>query len=116
MANWSDLSLDLLVSIANRMDVVEDFIAFGLVCKPWRSAAARENFTGGLTHQVPWLLLHPTKNSNAGNSVFEFYNMRKGKTHKLSLAEESKRNEVRCSSLGWLITLSEDFEVSLLHH
>ncbi|KAL6180920.1 hypothetical protein ACLB2K_047578 [Fragaria x ananassa] len=115
MANWSGLYLDVLVSIANRMDFVEDFIAFGLVCKPWRLAAARENFTGGLTYQVPWLLLHPTKNSVAGNSVCEFYNKRKGKTHKFSLAEKFKRNEVRSSSLGWLITVSKDFEVSLLH-
>lgn len=96
------------------MVTVEDFVAFGLVCKAWRLAAAKENFTGGLIHQVPYLLLYPINTNIAANSVGKFYNLRKGKTHKLSPAL-AKINDVHSASLGWLITVSEDFGVSLSH-
>ncbi|KAL6178575.1 hypothetical protein ACLB2K_050093 [Fragaria x ananassa] len=116
MAKWSDLSQDVLVSIANLMVLVEDFLAFGLVCTSWRLAATKENFTGSLSQQVPLLLLSPRNNTKtAAKCVSEFYNMRKGKTHKLSPALLAKINDVHSSSLGWVFIVSEDFGGALLY-
>lgn len=44
MVNWSELSFDILVTIVKRVTVFDDFIAFGVVCKSWLSAAITTEF------------------------------------------------------------------------
>uniref|UniRef100_A0A3Q7HUK1 F-box domain-containing protein n=1 Tax=Solanum lycopersicum TaxID=4081 RepID=A0A3Q7HUK1_SOLLC len=52
MADWANLPNDLIAHIANRVKVIEDFIAFGAVCISWRIAATKVNFDL-LSPQVP---------------------------------------------------------------
>ncbi|XP_062014422.1 F-box protein At4g35733-like [Rosa rugosa] len=110
LANWSDLPQDLAISIAKLMVCMEDFLSFGAVCKSWRSTATKENFTGGLKHQVPFLIL-PEKEGTANR---ELYNLTKGKCFELSGLEV--KGQRLFSSLGWLLTESKDAKVLTLLH
>ncbi|KAL6199119.1 hypothetical protein ACLB2K_028906 [Fragaria x ananassa] len=107
LANWSDLPQDLTITIAKRLVCMEDFLSFGAVCKSWRSTATKEKFTGGLTHQVPFLTLP----QNDGTANRESYNLAKGKRFQLSGLELKGRQSL-FSSLGWLMTVSEDANVN----
>ncbi|XP_070677956.1 F-box protein At2g26160-like [Malus domestica] len=109
MVDWSSLPQELVIFIASRIALMEDFVVFGAVCKSWRWAATKENFTSRLTHQVPFLML---PNPKADDAFREFYSLTKDKIHKLNLPEA--KGKVCCSSLGWLIT-SRDLEFRLLH-
>lgn len=109
MAQWSDLPHDLVVSIAKRVLLLEDFIVFGAVCRSWKSAATKENFTR--THQVPLLMLPEKK----GTTLREFYSLKHGKVFKQNMPE-LVTGKLLYSSLGWLMTQSDkDSEVNLLH-
>lgn len=98
------------MSIAKLLFVLEDFTVFGTVCRSWKSDAIKENFTR-TSHQVPLLML-PKRESA---TIREFYNLKKGKIHKLNLPPLAK--EKLCySSLGWLKTQSDnDLKFNILH-
>ncbi|XP_008244732.1 PREDICTED: F-box protein At2g26160-like [Prunus mume] len=104
--DWSDLPQELVISIANRIAFMEDFAAFGAVCKPWRLVATKENFTGRLSH--PFLML-PGKD---GAAIREFYSFTKDGVQKVNLPEAEGKLLCYCS--GWLITL-EGLKFTLLH-
>ncbi|KAF8412279.1 hypothetical protein HHK36_000240 [Tetracentron sinense] len=107
MANWSELPNDLLGLIAQRVIIYEDFVAFGGVCKSWRSVAVKQNFTP--SPQLPWLMLPEQKNSDTRT----FFSLSKGMVHERPLPEARGK---RCwGSQGWLITFSIDFNISLLN-
>ncbi|KAB2637585.1 F-box protein [Pyrus ussuriensis x Pyrus communis] len=79
MPLWSTLPHDLIASVAKRLFTFEDFIAFGAVCKSWKSAATKENFT--TRHQIPLLMLPEKKEkesttTTATSTVREFYNLK----------------------------------------
>ncbi|KAK3034578.1 hypothetical protein RJ639_033824 [Escallonia herrerae] len=104
-----DLPHDLLVYIAKKVDLFKDFVALGGVCKAWRSAATKENFS---RHpQIPWLMLAQKEDGD----VRGFYSLSKGMIRMVTLPEA---NEKRCRCLaseGWLITAESDWTMTLLH-
>ncbi|GFS37157.1 hypothetical protein Acr_00g0050270 [Actinidia rufa] len=55
MGNWANLNEDVFVHLAKRINLFEDFIAFGGVCRSWRLVAVKENFNG--SPQIAWLML-----------------------------------------------------------
>ncbi|KAF3624087.1 putative DNA topoisomerase 6 subunit A-like [Capsicum annuum] len=56
VANWAELSKDLSDVIVKRVKLIEDFIAFSVVCTSWRNSATKANFDF-LSPQLPLLML-----------------------------------------------------------
>uniref|UniRef100_M0ZNE3 KIB1-4 beta-propeller domain-containing protein n=2 Tax=Solanum tuberosum TaxID=4113 RepID=M0ZNE3_SOLTU len=104
---------DLLVLIANRVKVIEDFIAFNCVCTSWRTASPKDNFDI-FSPQLPLLML-PDDHEN--NYYREFYSVSKGKvSRKLYLPEAKGRECFPSHQVGWVLTQSFDGEnVNLLN-
>lgn len=118
MADWaSDLPQDLIAYIAQRMDLMQDLITFGLVCKTWSCAATKENFTRVFTHQVPLLMLSDLEDNGVIPS--QCYNITKGKVCSLNIPKTIAQRRLApwCrSSLGWLIIASSQFSTSNSKH
>ncbi|XP_019244551.1 PREDICTED: uncharacterized protein LOC109224427 [Nicotiana attenuata] len=107
MANRAELPLDLLTQITKRVKVIEDFIAFGVVCTSWRTAA-RKKFFDVLSPQVPLLML-----ADKDDYYREFYSLSKKKVSRIFLPETRGRE---CfPSKGWLFTMSYTRGMNLLH-
>ncbi|XP_049362065.1 F-box protein At2g26160-like [Solanum verrucosum] len=100
MAIWEELPVDLLVKIANRVKVMEDFIALRAVCTSWRVAITKDDM---FSPQVPLLMLNATKD-NKYHKYREFYSLSKKKVVRVVLPEARGRDCV--SSEGWLCTMS----------
>ncbi|PHU28099.1 hypothetical protein BC332_00192 [Capsicum chinense] len=102
-----ELPVDLLVQIANRVKVIEDFIALRVVCTSWRAAVTNGNFDV-FSPQVPLLML------GAKDSKYrEFYLLFKKKVSRVFLPEAKGRDYVQ--SEGWLCTMTYKGEMNLLH-
>lgn len=117
--DWSSLHQDVVDSIAKRIVSPADLIAFAAVCKAWRSAAIKEYFTSQSTLKSPVLMIQ-ANNKEKGTLTPEFYNSSKstwskGTFHKLGLLATKKTKQSFYSSLGWLVAVSEDLKVDLLH-
>ncbi|KAF3615453.1 putative E3 ubiquitin-protein ligase UBR7-like [Capsicum annuum] len=110
MSDWSELQHDLLVLIVRRINLIEDYLNFGTVCKSWHSVITKENFNSDLP-RVPWLMLAEDEDYKACRKFFSLYN---GMILKKWIPGASGK---RCmESMGWLITVGKDEgEISLLH-
>lgn len=113
MASWSELQRDLLESIAQRLDKMEDFVAFGGVCTCWRAAATKNNFKGlRLWQQIPYLMLSAQDDEKDVDR--EFYSLiERQVVAKVSLPK--LRGKKFYESLGWLLTVGSEGDMSLLN-
>ncbi|KAK6935317.1 Domain unknown function DUF295 [Dillenia turbinata] len=109
MNNWSEPLPEILILIARKINSVQDFLSYGLVCKSWHLAAASAKFNKS---KLPWLML--ADNNNYTENTREFFDLSNyGIIQKLNLPEVKGR---KCfSSHGWLITISDDLDITLLH-
>ncbi|CAN4077575.1 unnamed protein product [Withania somnifera] len=73
MADWSEFQGDLLVTIVKRVNLIEDYLNFGTVCKSWHSVATKENFNSNLP-RAPWLMLAEDENDNIHRKFYSLYN------------------------------------------
>ncbi|KAL6278219.1 hypothetical protein ACE6H2_021820 [Prunus campanulata] len=117
--DWSSLHQDIVDSIAQRIVSQAGLIAFAAVCKAWRSAAIKQYFSSRSTLKF-LLLMIEAKTKEKGTLTPEFYNrswgtLSKGMFHKLGLIAPKKTKQSFYSSLGWLVAVSEDLKVNLLH-
>ncbi|KAA8517958.1 hypothetical protein F0562_015432 [Nyssa sinensis] len=108
MGNWSQLPYELILIIVNRLNTMEDFLAFSGVCSSWRSVYLNKDWTPGPL--LPWLML--SEKTNSRNRVF--FSICTKKVFELYLPEASGK---RCwgSSHGWLVTIGLDLKIHLLN-
>ncbi|OIT04885.1 hypothetical protein A4A49_20901 [Nicotiana attenuata] len=117
MANWSELQYDVLVHVAKRLNLIEDYLNFAAVCKPWRRAATKNNFNSDLP-RVPWLMLAEEENNKEeggeANTCRKFFSLYNGMILKKRIPNARGK---RCmESMGWLIAAGKDEgEITLLH-
>ncbi|KAH0703348.1 hypothetical protein KY285_017626 [Solanum tuberosum] len=110
MGDWSEINYDMLVLIAKRFNLIEDYLNFASVCKSWRRAATNKNFNTNL-RRVPWLML-AEEEGNSSRQLVSFYNG--GMIMKKKIPKATGK---RCmETMGWLVTVGKDEgEISLLH-
>ncbi|KAK0595136.1 hypothetical protein LWI29_003887 [Acer saccharum] len=106
--NWDKLLTDVLVEIAKRIRMCEDYVAFRGVCTCWRSAATKDNFMFR-NFPVPLLMRAPRK-----GHVLDFLNLTKGIVNQVSLSEPPMGKRFY-SSKGCLITIDQGLNVNLMH-
>ncbi|KAL3499365.1 hypothetical protein ACH5RR_038458 [Cinchona calisaya] len=107
--DWSELLQDLLVMIAKRIQLVEDFTAFSGVCTSWRAAASKQNFEKSWP-TLPMLMLAEKKDSDDR----EFYSLSRGKIWRTLPLPEAKGKKC-IETRGWLLTITSSGDMKLLH-
>ncbi|KAL3499367.1 hypothetical protein ACH5RR_038460 [Cinchona calisaya] len=107
--DWSELMQDLLVMIAKRIQLVEDFTAFRGVCTSWRAAASKQNFEKSWP-TLPMLMLAEKKDSDDR----EFYSLSRGKIWRTLPLPEAKGKKC-IETRGWLLTITSSGDMKLLH-
>ncbi|XP_009629323.1 putative F-box protein At5g55150 [Nicotiana tomentosiformis] len=115
LVDWSELQHDLLVLIARRLNLIEDYLSFGTVCKSWHVVvvATKCNFNSDLP-RVPWLMLAEEDQEDDKSCCRKFFSLYNSMILKKRIPKATGK---RCiESMGWLITVGEDDgEISLLH-
>ncbi|KAJ9679194.1 hypothetical protein PVL29_021201 [Vitis rotundifolia] len=106
---WAWLPKDLLHSILDQLQPMEDVIRFSAVCTEWRSVAVA-NFKSGSLHQrrVPFLM------SRTKDNIGNLHSVTQKKTYKFRFPVPGN---MKCcdSSLGWLIMLNATVDVILFN-
>ncbi|XP_059646086.1 F-box protein SKIP23-like [Cornus florida] len=101
--DWSQLPYDLISTIANRLNVVEDFLSFSGVCQSWRSVYWTKNWRQKCL-QFPWLMLSSSSHGgNNNNAAATFFSFLKKKRLQLSLVPQARR--WWGSACGWLVSI-----------
>ncbi|XP_022862292.1 F-box protein SKIP23-like isoform X2 [Olea europaea var. sylvestris] len=110
MVDWSKLPYDLVVSIANQLFEVEDFLSFSTVCRCWRLVYLKKHWIPN--HHIPWLMLGEYTEGDV--SIRQFLSLTRFKIYKFPLPEA---NGCRCwgTSHGWIVTLSQSFAIRLVN-
>ncbi|PHU28401.1 SNARE-interacting protein KEULE [Capsicum chinense] len=103
MAKWAELPNDLIALIAKCVNVLEDFVTFGNVCKSWPTAATKENFDV-FAPQIPLLMRDEPV---ASSLVPKFYFLHR-KTYWLHRVAEKDSSGIAWRELFYLL-------VRLLH-
>ncbi|MCD7459460.1 hypothetical protein HAX54_040932 [Datura stramonium] len=116
MGDWSELHRDILLLIVRRINLIEDFLNFGTVCKSWKSVTTRDNFNSSLP-RAPWLMISVNDDDDDqddDNPCTKFFSLYNGMNLKKWIPEIYGK---RClESMGWLITVGiYRGEISLLH-
>ncbi|XVE64177.1 hypothetical protein DITRI_Ditri07aG0080800 [Diplodiscus trichospermus] len=107
-SDWERLPRDLVDLILQRFGSLSDYFKFGAACKAWYSAAL-ETINCMLPQQLPMLMV-----SNDVEDIWNLYSIKEKKLLPLQLPVPYKKPFVG-SSYGWLVTMEEDFSVSLLN-
>lgn len=109
---WAELLPDLVVLIAKKITLFDDFRCFGLVCSSWRAGASRKTFNRSAP-QIPWLMLPENKQSP---KLRDFYSPYKDKIvkSKVFLPEAAGKFCIGTTK-GWLVTIAQDGSMKLLH-
>ncbi|KAK6932537.1 Domain unknown function DUF295 [Dillenia turbinata] len=109
MVDWSCLLPELLMEISKKIDLIQDFVNFGCVCKPWLWAASAAKFNTQC--RLPLLMLPAKEDIH----VREFYDISmEGQIHQLDLPVP--RGSKIFPTLGWLVVVSDtNADMFMLH-
>ncbi|KAK9742314.1 hypothetical protein RND81_03G163400 [Saponaria officinalis] len=111
--DWSDLTPDLVCTIALKLETFEDFINFSTVCRSWNHASSLIKHEWRATPVAPWLLLveNPNENSKCERMIF---NLENNKCYKFNLPEMIG---ARCwgSAYGWIAMVDRDLNAQLFN-
>ncbi|KAL6205694.1 hypothetical protein ACLB2K_022948 [Fragaria x ananassa] len=107
-SDWANLPEDLLVPILERLPSALDYVRFSIVCRSWNSIAKK------LLSKRSRLTGHPLLLTYTGKEeTWNLCDVRNDKVFDLQLELPNKRF---CGfSKGWLITMDEDFVVTLIN-
>ncbi|KAJ1694943.1 hypothetical protein LUZ63_011641 [Rhynchospora breviuscula] len=112
--DWAYLPELVLHWISEKLESITDFVQYRAVCSPWRSASLP--MPRHLPPQLPWLMIGHKLNANEDDDGMRvFYDIWKGKMHKLHLPEIIGKG---CCGThrGWLLVIAtEGREVFLLN-
>ncbi|KAL3812808.1 hypothetical protein ACJIZ3_014076 [Penstemon smallii] len=114
MADWSKLPFDLLVLIVRRINFIDDFKRFRMVCQSWRSiySLKKNNRSCSLLPSLLPLLMLMEEVTRL-HDIRKFFSPFNNKTYRINLPE---LHYGRCwgSSNGWLVTLSLSYKLHLV--
>ncbi|XP_026659333.1 putative F-box protein At1g65770 [Phoenix dactylifera] len=103
MPNWTDLPLELLNEISDKLPCCVDKVRFRSVCCVWRAAVPQIRF--------PPVLMLPY---NPYTKSISFYSLYENQVVTFPLPEA--REKVLCgASKGWLVLMDESGAISLLN-
>ncbi|KAF9625449.1 hypothetical protein IFM89_022846 [Coptis chinensis] len=108
--SFSGLHEDILRLIAEKIDLIVDFIRFGAVCKSWRSVTLDKRHFSLFLKPLPWLML----TADDGEEIRSFFSPFENKIYRLNLP---KASECHCwgSPFGWVVTVAFDHKVHMLN-
>ncbi|XP_059437046.1 F-box protein SKIP23-like [Corylus avellana] len=114
-SDWACLPEDLLDLILSRLVTLSDYVRFSTVCMPWHTFAL-EKYDGERhlklsTHQPPLLFLPHTRGSKEEEITISIHNF--SKTYELESFTPIGSQRWHGSSHGWLISVDENFAITL---
>ncbi|KAF9592142.1 hypothetical protein IFM89_012571 [Coptis chinensis] len=110
--NWSELPEELLKMIAEKIEFLDDFVRFSVVCRSWSLVKFnKHHFSFIVKSQFPWLML---ANDDDNSNSRRFFNYPQNKICHMNL---SKASGCHCwgSPFGWLVVLGLDSQFHLLN-
>lgn len=107
MADWANLADDLLFQIINKINCLKAVVRFSVVCTHWRQAASKSKVTASFN--IPWIILPRERDSPS----LDLFILSKSITYRRHIPDLIGKRVL--SSQGWLMTISKDHNIQLLH-
>ncbi|KAF9594953.1 hypothetical protein IFM89_035523 [Coptis chinensis] len=85
LQSWSELPEEIVRLIAEKIDLILDFIRFGAVCQSWRYVTLDKRHFSLFLKPQPWLML----TADDGENNRGFYSVSENKIHRINLPEAS---------------------------
>ncbi|KAK4583490.1 hypothetical protein RGQ29_026286 [Quercus rubra] len=106
--DWSQLHIDFVGEIVNRLHSFEDFMAATGISRKWRSACFATTITR--PHQLPWLMLSETPHTHR-RRFFSLFNKNR---YQLPLSKALCGKRCWGSQHNWVVALGPDYRAHLV--
>ncbi|CAL1391068.1 unnamed protein product [Linum trigynum] len=112
--NWSELPVELLCMVDQRLFKLKDAIRFRATCKSWRRTLNSDR-GGKFRQSLPWLMLPycsgdansmmAAEGCKGSDSCRRFFDVAEQKFHHIELPQVLDKTTCRGSAFGWVLTL-----------
>ncbi|GMJ15136.1 SKP1/ASK-Interacting protein 23, F-box/DUF295 Ancestral 11 [Hibiscus trionum] len=114
MGGWSELPVDVVRNIEEKLDLYRDKVKCRCVCSSWQLALPK------IYHQkqnlLPWLLVPlKTKTEIGSGTSFGFFDPLEKKVHCLELSDPHKAMLFRGSSHGWVVNIDKNNSICAIN-
>ncbi|KAK4583491.1 hypothetical protein RGQ29_026287 [Quercus rubra] len=106
--DWSQLHIDFVSQIVNRLHSFEDFMAATGISRTWRSACFATTITR--PHQLPWLMLSETPHTHRRR----FFSLLNKNRYQLPLSKALCGKRCWGSQHNWVVALGPDYRAHLV--